>query len=278
MNKIKNILALVVLSITVLYSCGDNNGIQVNNFDHEAQALIDNDSLTQFLKNYYFDTSVDSIKPITAGKTSLADDLANNISGNFKEIKVKENDIDYSMYVYVIEEGGKDANNNVINDKGFPTVMDSILSTYQLWAISRTDTISLVETGTNPFWLSLGPTPNSLDFANSSIRGWAYGLKGNLNGGKNITSNGPITYENFGRCILIIPSGLAYRNGGTTTIGANQNLLFYINLYDLVKDTDHDNDGVASINEDANGDGDPRNDFSDDNNPATPDYLNPNIK
>ena len=69
MNKIKNILVLTVLSI-ILYSCGDNsNGIPVDDFDHEAQALIDNDSLTTFLKNYYFDTSVDSIKPLVSGKS-----------------------------------------------------------------------------------------------------------------------------------------------------------------------------------------------------------------
>jgi len=33
-----------------------------------------------------------------------------------------------------------------------------------------------------------------------------------------------------------------------------------------------------TINEDANGDGDPRNDFSDPSNPTLPDYLNPKIK
>ena len=91
-------------------------------------------------------------------------------------------------------------------------------------------------------------------------------------------------------------------------------LLFYIDLYDLIQGTDHDNDGVASnnedpdgdgdprnddtdldgspnyfdvdddgdgvltINEDANGDGNPANDFSDPNNPTLADYLNPLIK
>ena len=38
------------------------------------------------------------------------------------------------------------------------------------------------------------------------------------------------------------------------------------------------NDGITTKNEDANGDGDPRNDFSDPNNPNLPDYLNPAIK
>jgi hypothetical protein len=107
---------------------------------------------------------------------------------------------------------------------------------------------------------------------------------------------------------------LAYRNSGTTgSIRSNENLIFYIRLYDFVKDTDHDNDGIPSwledpdgdgdprnddtngdffVNyldadddgdgvltkdEDANGDGNPANDFSDPNNPTLADYLNPDI-
>ena len=43
-------------------------------------------------------------------------------------------------------------------------------------------------------------------------------------------------------------------------------------------DQDDDGDGVLTINEDANGDGNPANDFNDTNNPILPDYLNPAIK
>ena len=113
---------------------------------------------------------------------------------------------------------------------------------------------------------------------------------------------------------MFIPSGLAYRNIGTVNILANENIMFYIDLFDFVKDTDHDNDGVPSImedpdgngdprdddtdgdfianyldtdddndgvltrDEDANGDGNPANDFSDPNNPELADYLNPKIR
>ena len=41
------------------------------------------------------------------------------------------------------------------------------------------------------------------------------------------------------------------------------NLLFYIDLFDHIEDTDHDSDGLASIFEDPDGDGDPRNDDTD---------------
>ena len=102
---------------------------------------------------------------------------------------------------------------------------------------------------------------------------------GHQTNGNNTPIEGePITYEDFGKGILIVPSGLAYRNAGTNGIAPNDNLLFYVSLLDFVKDTDHDNDGTPSIQEDSDGDGDPRNDFSDENFPAVPDYLNPNIK
>ena len=107
---------------------------------------------------------------------------------------------------------------------------------------------------------------------------------------------------------------MAYANTGQGPILENECLLFYIDLYDIVKDTDHDNDGIPSINEDvdgnddprnddtdadgipnffdldddgdgtltvnedANGDGNPANDFNDPNNPTLADYLNPDVK
>ncbi len=39
---------------------------------------------------------------------------------------------------------------------------------------------------------------------------------------------------------------MAYQNLGNGAIPANANLVFYIELWDFVKDTDHDGDGVPS--------------------------------
>jgi FKBP-type peptidyl-prolyl cis-trans isomerase FkpA len=89
-----------------------------------------------------------------------------------------------------------------------------------------------------------------------------------------------ITYLNTGKGFLFIPSGLGYPSSNANNYSnslVDTNLLFYIDLLEIVEDTDHDNDGVPSIQEDADGDGDPTNDFSDNSNPNVPDYLNPNI-
>jgi len=238
MTKIKYFLLLIVASL-VFYNCTGGSG-EPEPFDHEAQALIDNDSLVSFLQKHYFDTSIDSIKPLVAGETALLDDV------NLHTQNITEDEIDYTLYYYV---------NNIGTPspvKDFPTKMDSIFVKYQGIEIATTDSLSVFETKTTPIWFTL----------NGVIRGWSYGFT-NFKSGENVTDNGPITYVNGGQGILFIPSGLAYRNSGTLTIPANSNLLFYIHLWDIVEGTDHDNDGLASSLEDPDGDGDPRNDDTD---------------
>jgi hypothetical protein len=295
MNKIKNIIAVVVFS-AIIYSCGDNNSVAVDNFDHEAQALIDNDTLVSFFKKHYYDATLDSIKPLVTGETALSDD------GSLNSMNVTENEIEYILYYYLNNEGGKDSNGNIINDKGNPTVLDSVLVKYSGQRIINTGSISSSSFDrNNGVWFTL----------NTVIRGWSHGFT-NFKGGENITGNGPITYEDNGKGVLFIPSGLAYRNIGSGNIFPNENLLFYIDLYDIYTnkydndgvpsimedpdgdgdprnddtdgdfipnylDTDDDGDGVLTKNEDENGDGNPANDFNDPNNPALPDYLNPDI-
>jgi len=293
MNKIKYIIGIFILSI-LFYSCDDNIvSTPVDDFDHEAQSLIDKDSLSSFFTKHYYDTSIDSVKALVAGQTPLSEDV------NLKLMNVSENEIDYELYYYVNNIGSP-----LIN-KGFPKSVDSIFVKYEGFRINNTDSITpRFEIRETPIWFTL----------NSVIRGWAYGFT-NFKNGDNVTNNGPITFDNGGNGILFIPSGLAYRNAGTTgLIRSNENLIFYIELYDFIKDTDHDNDGIPSwledvdgdgdprnddtngdffanyldidddgdgvetIDEDANGDGNPANDFNDPNNPTLADYLNPEIK
>lgn len=249
MTKIKNLFALILIAL-LSYSCGSSDSSSPENFDHDAQAIIDNDSLIKFLKNHYFDTSLDSVKPMVSGKTALFDD------SKLKSMPVVDNETDYTLYYYVNRVGEPDP------IKGYPTVMDSVLVKYYGQRIIKTDSISSSFDNNNAIWFTL----------NGVIRGWSFGFI-NFKGGKNTTNNGPITYENGGKGILFIPSGLAYRNIGNGAILPNENLLFYIDLFDLVEGTDHDNDGVASIYEDPDGDGDPRNDDTDGD--IIPNFIDP---
>ncbi|MBT5100195.1 MAG: peptidylprolyl isomerase, partial [Polaribacter sp.] len=253
------------------------------------------DSLSIFFTKHYYDTAVDSVKTLVAGATPLSEDA------NLKTMNVTENEIEYELYYYIAEP--EHVGTPTI-DKGSPTSLDSVFVKYEGFRINGTDSITpRFEIREIPIWFTL----------NSVIRGWSYGFT-NFKNGDNITDNGPITYENEGKGILFIPSGLAYGNSGTTgSIRSNENLIFYIRLFDFVKDTDHDNDGipswledpdgdgdprnddtngdffvnyldgdddgdgVATRDEDANGDGNPANDFNDPDNPTLADYLNPSI-
>ncbi|CAM1362279.1 Peptidyl-prolyl cis-trans isomerase [Tenacibaculum sediminilitoris] len=246
MIKFKHLIYIAIVG-TLLYACGSDSNPRVDNFDHEAQAVIDNDSLVVFFKNNYYDEALDSVKPITNGQTSLFDD------DKLVTKEVTENDINYKLYYYVNNVG------NPNEDKGFPTVMDSVYAKYRGQKIVRRDSLS-PDFDKNTTWFSL----------NGVIRGWTHSLI-HFKGGNNVTDNGPINFEDGGKGILFIPSGLAYAKRGTATIAPNSILMFYIELWDFVKDTDDDQDGVPSINEDLDGDGNPRNDDTDEN--GTPNYI-----
>ncbi len=288
MIKFKNILIVAIASI-LIYACSDDNPL-VDDFDHAAQASKDQDTLVKYLSSFYYDVTIDSIKPLVDGKTALIDDV------NLKVQDVVENEIDYKLYYYVVREGTP----NPI--KGFPTVMDSVLTKYQGSQIEN-NTAKVFEFRLSPNWFTL----------DAVIRGWSEGFT-HFRGGENVTNNGPITYINSGKGYIFMPSGLGYRNFMSGAVEANACLVFRIELLDLVEDTDHDNDGLASIleiedasvesdpkrvntdgdsflnykdadddndgkltiDEDANNDGDPRNDDANGN--GIPDYLDPDTK
>lgn len=238
MTKVKYFIVMAVASV-LMFACSSDNPL-VDDFDHAAQSLKDNDSLLKYFQNHYYDVTLDSVKPLVSGKTALLDD-ARLMTSN-----ITENEIDYKLYYYLVNEGNPDP------VKGFPTVMDSVLTTYEgsyLW--TATEPVRF-ESQLLATWFTLATV----------VRGWSHGFT-NFKGGKNITNNGPITFENGGKGVLFIPSGLGYRNAESVVIPANSPLVFHINLFDIVEDTDHDFDGVASIFEDPDNDGDPRNDDTD---------------
>jgi hypothetical protein len=242
MSNSRKLFILGFLILILGYSCRPDNNTFRDNFDHAAQALVDQDSLQDFFQTHYYDDSIDSLKPLVPGATALIDDP------RLMALETTEDEVDFTMYFLRTRVGDPDP------VKGFPTTVDSILVKYRGEYMETTDSLIFFdERVVNPIWLTL----------NSVIRGWSVGFT-NFKGGRNITGNGPITYENGGKGVLFIPSGLGYRNLGTFGVPGSVNLIFYIELYDIVEGTDHDGDGVASSLEDPDGDGDPRNDDTDD--------------
>ncbi|WP_397446842.1 peptidylprolyl isomerase [Polaribacter sp. R77954] len=270
MTKIKYLFALILFA-AIVYACDDNlNGFTnpYENVDYEALAISDNDTIVTFLESHYYNESLDSLQLIDANQTSLLADSRLEI------IETEQNSINYKLYVFVTEEGV------TTPPKGNPTEMDSIF-------VNRKG-IQLLNNSldTDPFdeadetWWSLANTFGISGSASTPIRGWTKGFP-ILKPGENITNNGPLTFQNTGKGFIFIPSGLAYPSinyqlGGLDNALFDQIIVFKVELLDFVKDTDHDNDGIPSIEEDADGDGDPTNDYSDSSQPNLPDYLNPN--
>jgi len=236
MIKLRHTFLLAIV-LVICYGCPSETIIP---FDHKAQAIIDKDSIAEFLKNNYYDATLDSIKPLVSGKTALIDDA------KLKKEDINYEDIDYTLYYYQNREGTPDP------VKGFPTSMDSVFVKYRGQFIAGKDSLSSSFDRNDRTWLVLS----------GLIPGWYYGMQ-KFKGGKNITNNGPITFENFGKGIIIIPSGLAYKDIIQPGIPSSSNLVFFIELYDIVENTDLDFDGLASIDEDPDGDGNPRNDDTD---------------
>lgn len=217
-----------------------------DNFDHAAQYLKDIDSINNFLSSYYYDAATERVAKITGTETSLQNDA------RLQSVEVTNDDVEYTLYYLKLREG-MPSNPN----QGFPSIVDSVFTLYTGLRIADNDNLIEFERRITPTWL----------FLNNTIPGWTHTLP-NFKGGRNVTTNGPIEFADGGKGIIFIPSGLAYRNRGTAipgsgSIPANSNLIFYFDLYDFVENTDHDNDGIPSMMEDVDGDGDPRNDDSD---------------
>lgn len=293
MIKFKHLFYFVLTSV-FLYSCS-NNDSRTNfvNFDHEEQLVKDNDTIIKFLKTHYYKDDVDLIKPLIVGETALFTD------SRLKSKLVNEYNLDYTYYYFVKKQG--------LSTKKNTTVVDSVLTTYKLSSLFSSDELVNQETLETPKWF------NAQEIA---VRGWLYGFT-HFKGGTLKTTNddgspinGPTVYQGVGQGFFLLPSGLSYRNTG---ILPNRNLLYIVNLHDIVEDTDHDLDNVPSILEDIDGDGKPWNDdsdndrivnyldsdddgdgkltknevdkeggnplnnFSDPNKPSTPDFLNRDI-
>jgi len=215
----------------------------------KSQYLIENDSIIQFMKTHFYNYEdftnlstnstveliIDSISGDNIDKISLFDQvttLSVDIIDENKEV------VPHNMY-YVINREGSGQN---------PTVADSVYVSYKGLTLNKNS----FDIRKNPVWLDNTITLRGfVEFSTLLKKG---DISTNVNGG----------YEanNFGTGFVIMPSALGYYGNGTLSISAYSPLIFQINMYDL-NATDHDVDGISSIDEDLNGDRILTNDDSD---------------
>jgi len=275
--KKKN-LFLLVLVLALALSCkkdDDNLDVEVVPPQTLSETVVENDAeIIEYLQTHFynyeefdnppadfdFKIKLDTIAGDNADKDALMDAVS------VKEIKVssnrfsgieEENDIVHKMY-YLIPRQGVAEN---------PTVADSTFVRYEGSLLDG----SIFDGSTqSPIWFDLA------SIQGGGARGFAEGASFIKSGGEIVVNqDGTFTVEDYGVGLVIFPSGLGYFNTSQSNIPAYSPLIFKIDMF-VMNDSDHDGDGILSIDEDLDGDGYLFNDNTDEDSETTilfPNYL-----
>lgn len=220
------------------------------------QVVSDEQSLEDFLSTHFYNYEdfqndalqaelvFDSIAGENAEKTPLINQVKKT------SIRVKNNDgdfVEHPLYTLVAREG--------IGE--MPTKADSTYLSYEGILLNK----NTFDRSVAPVWFDL----------TSVVRGFREGMPVLKSGEFTVDENNIPTFSNFGQGAIFLPSGLGYFGAPTGMIPAYSPLIFKINLY-LVKRTDHDGDGILTVDEyDRDGDGIP----DDTDEDGLPDYVDP---
>ena len=243
-------LVLFVFFILFNSACSPDDVEEEPQRDYLEQSLEDDQQLVKYLKSHYFNYQdfinaagqdkeilIDSIISENANMRSLFDFAVQTsipLASSEGEI------IDHKLYHIVVKEGIR------IEDK--PSIADSVYLSYKGKLLNG----NTFDEKSNPVWFDTATV----------IRGFRYGLQYFSPGNFIQREDGTINFNQFGRGLIFMPSGLGYFNSPQTNIPTYSPLIFEISMYTTNK-ADHDNDGVFSIDEDPNKDGNPYNDDTD---------------
>lgn len=259
LKKKLNIGLLLAVVGLVVFSCNnDDDGIPtIPPRDRGEEAIAAEAELVSFLQTHFynyeefaappadfdFEIVFDTIAGDNADKTPLIDQV---------EAKVvtdrTEEDVDYNLYILKALPG----------EGAQPTFVDSTLVTYRGILLDGTQ----FDGSPNPVWFDL----------TGVIDGFQEGLT-EFKGATSQTDNpdGTVSFEGFGAGALFVPSGIAYFNQPPSIqIPLYAQLIFTFNTLDSIK-ADHDQDGILSIDEDVNNNGDELDDDTDDD--GIPDFA-----
>ena len=246
--KFKYLIPILTLLIT-FFSCNKDDDDDTEIFDAATQAIIDDELLVDYLQSHYYKPAGDN-EPFGTIDTLMNSEPS--LYGLIETQNVIHNDISYNLYYLLIDQG--------VNDN--PTRYDSVFVKYRGFRLDSVKFDESTNFNTTRSWLDL----------NGVIQGWKYGFP-NFKSGNNVSEPGePISFEDNGKGILFIPSGLAYGNIGASAIPPNAPILFHVELA-MVVTADNDNDGVLNMHEDIDGNGETADDDTDGD--GFPNYVDP---
>lgn len=174
----------------------------------------------------------------------------NSRTGKYEKLV---DNVEYKVYYLIINEGGGEST----------SAYDNVFTSFSGYNLDRTS----FETYPFGIWSGYPSNGNASEF----ISGYRQILR-QIKTASGIIDNGDGTYsyDNPGRVVVFIPSGLGYFNSGNSSIGAYAPIIFDIKLITF-KEVDHDNDGILSKYEDINGNGNLWDDDTDGD--GKPDFL-----
>lgn len=235
----------------VLNSCSNQNDGDTTTPLRDVQevAIENKDGIIKFLNEYAYNyedfqrNSTDFDYKIQFSKISSSS-TRTLLKDQVVEKSIKIDDVDHSYYYVIVNQGQGTS----------PTVADSIYANYKGQYLD----LKQFDSNIAPSWFDLLRTVRG-------FREFAKELKtGTGETGRTVNADGTINFHkgDYGVGFVIIPSRMGYFSG-TSAIKSYSPLIFSLYVYSN-KITDHDGDGILSIDEDVNRDGNPRNDNTDD--------------
>ncbi len=240
---------LTLLVALILISCGsddDAGGVPIR--DRQEVYLENLDSINKYLNTHYLDDSQRQNVPAGADfefefkEIEDGDTSRTPLSQLVNSQIITRDGVDYQLYTLKVREGEGDRR---------ATFADSTLVSYEGTLLNG----NVFDSSINSIWFDLP----------STIAGFGAGVTQFKEASAIIPNgDGTLTYEGSGIGAIFIPSGLGYFERAQTGIPSYSPLIFTFKLR-KVKTTDHDGDGIFSQFEDLNGDNNLRSaNFADD--------------
>ncbi len=195
--------------------------------------------------DFDFKVRFDTISGENANKIPLISQIENPqkikvFSSTFGRTDGEE--IEHTLYYLVIREGIGES----------PTIGDNAVLRYQGSLLDGT----LFDASDVPI----------RQYLSSFVRGFSNGVIKLKTGSEPMENgDGSVNFQDYGIGVVFIPSGLAYFSSppSGSAIPSYSPILFQIDLFSFEKDTDFDQDGIPSILEDLNGNGNLNDDNTD---------------
>ena len=263
MNQFKRVLGIYLMLLLLACSNDDNQDLVLVPPRSLAEVEAENDAdIQEYLQTHFYnyedflnpppDFDFKIILDTIAGENSDKIPLINQVSSDTRTVLAgefvieDEESVEHTFY-YLEVRPGMGSN---------PTVADSVFVRYRGNLLTG-ETFDASDN--NGIWFDLA----QLQGPQQGARGFSEAIP-KFKTGTNVIDNGDgtVTVEEYGVGLMFLPSGLGFFNVPQGSVPAYSPLIFQIDLYAL-NETDHDDDGIPSIQEDVDGDGYLYNDNSD---------------